>query len=282
VSARGGRGRRPIAARECAPALSRPGSRVHVGTSGWSYTDWEECFYPPEVRGAERLSYYATQFDTVELNVSFYRVPTPPMIAAWNARLHAGFRLAAKGTRLATHIRRLADVDEVLRFFYGRVLAIERVAIVLWQLPPTLRKDLPRLAAFLAALPRAVRHAVEFRDASWWDDEVAALLAAHGAAFVAVSHPELPDALLPTADVLYVRFHGLGTRKYDYEYSQAELEPWIERIAERLGGRELYAYFNNDYRCQAIRNARTFRALLDARLAREPAAARSNPGRRAT
>jgi uncharacterized protein YecE (DUF72 family) len=129
-------------------------------------------------------------------------------------------------------------------------------------LPPSLHKDVERLDRFLAALPGTVRHAVEFRHASWWDDEVAAALARHAAAFVAVSHPALPDEVRPTTDFLYVRFHGLGKELYRYDYSREELAEWAARLGPHRHGRTLYAFFNNDYNANAPRNALTFRELL--------------------
>jgi uncharacterized protein YecE (DUF72 family) len=121
---------------------------------------------------------------------------------------------------------------------------------------------LPRLEAFLALLPRTVRHVVEFRHASWWDELTAETLRRHGAGFVAVSHPRLPDTIHPTTDFLYVRFHGLGRRLYDYDYSERELEDWARRLRPVLRERELFAFFNNTEGAQAPRNAETLRAML--------------------
>jgi uncharacterized protein YecE (DUF72 family) len=237
---------------------------IYVGTSGWTYPDWQGVFYPPEVKGSRRLEYYAQRFDTVEVNATFYRLPTPAMIAAWNQRLPQGFHLVLKGSRLVTHRRKLVEVDEPLQNFLERALALQRLEVILWQLPPSLHRDLPRLQDFLARLPQEVRHAVEFRHASWWHPDTAELLARFGAAFVAVSHPRLPPDILPTADFLYLRFHGLGPKLYRYDYSRAELEEWVRRLEPHLAGRELYAFFNNDYQAHAPANAELFRELLQA------------------
>jgi uncharacterized protein YecE (DUF72 family) len=144
--------------------------------------------------------------------------------------------------------------------------------LVLWQLPPSLGRDDERLDSFLGSLPevareqgldpRRVRHAVEFRDESWWCEDVAELLHAHDACFVAVSHPELPKTIHPTTDLLYLRFHGEGGQLYDYDYSEGELQEWAERVFPQLEGRTLYAFFNNDSQANAPRNAETFRELL--------------------
>ncbi len=133
---------------------------------------------------------------------------------------------------------------------------------ILWQLPPSLGKDIDRLDRFLSALPQDVRHAVEFRHKSWWDDDVAALLA-RNAAFVAVSHPKLPNTIFPTADFLYLRFHGLDRQLYRYDYTNDELKDWAVRLKPYLKTHTIYAFFNNDYQANAPRNARTFREMLE-------------------
>ena len=238
------------------------GKRVYVGTSGWTYDDWAGRFYPPKVKGAERLTFYAGRFETVEVNAIFYRIPTQAMIASWNRRLGRAFHLVVKGNRAVTHMKTLPDFQKPLEAFLGRALDLRRLKVILWQLPPSLHKDLDRLKSFLAVLPRTVRNAVEFRHQSWWDEETASLLARYQEAFVAVSHPRLPDAIYPTADFLYVRFHGLGHEGYKYDYSRGELSEWAARLALLVGRRTLYAFFNNDYQAHGPYNAELFRQLL--------------------
>lgn len=251
--------------------------RVHIGTSGWTYDDWSGPFYPAGVAGAERLAYYATRFDTVEVNATFYRLPFKGMITGWNRRLPAGFHLVLKGPRSVTHLKKLADCDRAIRAFSDRVLPLATLKVILWQLPPSLHKHTERLDAFLARLPEGVRHAVEFRHASWWDDETVAVLAAHRAAFVAVSHPHLPDDVPASTDLLYLRFHGVGKRLYDYRYSRNELAAWVARIRPYLRGHELYAFFNNDVGAQAPTNAAQFRALLRQRPRSGPQTSPNDP-----
>ena len=236
--------------------------RIYVGTSGWTYDDWTGPFYPGDVKGAQRLEFYAGRFDTVEVNATFYRLPTQNMIDAWNRRLGSRFHLVLKGSRLITHLKKLDDCREPLEALLGRVLQLRRLKVILWQLPPSLHKDCERLDRFLSELPGEVRHAVEFRHASWWDDEVTALLERHKTAFVAISHPKLPDPIYPTANLLYLRFHGVGGQLYRYDYSDEELRQWVTRLQPHLRSRTLYAFFNNDYDANAPRNAATFRELL--------------------
>ena len=240
--------------------MGRPG--IHVGTSGWTYDEWTGPFYPPEVRGAERLDWYAGKFDTVEVNSTFYRVPFKGMITGWNRRLPRGFHLVVKGSRRVTHLKKLVDCAEPLQAFLERVLELKRLKVILWQLPPSLHEDIPRLEDFLASLPAGARHALEFRHKSWWSGKTADVLARFKAAFVSVSHPKLPGDVVPTTDFLYLRFHGEGPRLYDYDYSDKELEAWAARVEPHLRGRTLFAFFNNDVKCRAPRNALRFREIL--------------------
>lgn len=237
--------------------------RIYVGTSGWTYDDWSGPFYPEEVKGAERLSFYAKKFDTVEVNATFYRNPAPTAIKAWNRRLGPAFHLVVKGSRAVTHLKKIAGCEEPLKAFLVRALQLQRLRVILWQLPPSLHKDVERLERFLSTLPHKVRHAVEFRHESWWDEEVAAALERHKAAFVAISHPTLPDTWFTTTDFLYVRLHGIERQLYRYDYTDVELAEWVERLKPDLAGRTLYAFFNNDYEANAPRNALTFRKLLE-------------------
>ncbi len=130
---------------------------IFVGTSGWTYDDWAGRFYPNKVKGPERLSYYASQFDTVEVNATFYRLPTNAMISAWNKRLEEGFHLVVKGSRLITHTKKLEGCEEPLQKFLDRVNQLDPLKVILWQLPPSLHKDTERLQRFLSLLPENVR-----------------------------------------------------------------------------------------------------------------------------
>lgn len=239
------------------------GVALYVGTSGWTYKDWDGLFYPPGVRGADRLSFYADRFDTVEVNATFYRFPPKNAINAWNRRLPEKFRLVLKGHRSVTHFHKLVDCDEVLAAFLERVSPLKRLKVILWQLPPSLEHDLGRLENFLQKLPPdGPRHAVEFRHASWWAEDTAALLARYRAAMVAVSHPQMPADIIPTTDFLYVRWHGLGRELYKYDYSPEKLAAWADRLRPHLPDRTVYAFFNNDYDGHAINNAVTLRQML--------------------
>jgi len=242
--------------------------RLLVGTSGWSYDDWIGRFYPEGLDRKDWLAAYARQFPAVELNVTFYRVPFENMIRGWNRRAPDGFVFAAKGNRVVTHRLRLREVEQEVSRFYERMQALRGLEVVLWQLPPSLRCDAGLLEEFLQVLPTGWRRAIEFRHRSWWEDPaVVRALSRHNSAFCGVSHPRLPAATPRTADFTYVRFHGLGPRLYDYEYSETELHEWIGRTVEDLAdGRDAYVFFNNDFRANAVQNARMFRRLVLERL----------------
>lgn len=240
-----------------------------IGTSGWTYDDWDGVFYPAGVKGTAKLDYYVTQFNAVELNATFYRYPTPNMIHSWNRRMPEGFHLAIKASRRITHLKRLQDCATELTEFFARIRDLRPLRIILWQLPPSLKCDLVSLAGFLELLSQSampgIRHAFEFRNKSWWDDGVVPLLQQYRAAFVAISHPVLPSKIVPTTDFLYIRFHGLGRQLYRYDYSDEELWEWVKQVEEVCRDQpieDVYAFFNNDFEGHAVKNARTFRSLM--------------------
>jgi uncharacterized protein YecE (DUF72 family) len=237
---------------------------IHVGTSGWVYADWCGRFYPEKLPARRRLEHYARHFDTVEINATHYRLATPSQVAGWNAVLPETFHTVAKGSAFLTHRIKLAGplLERGVARFFEPLSAMKTLRVVLWQLPQIFPRDLERLDRFFSLLPRHVRHALEPRDPWWWNDEVAALLRQHEIAFCAVSHPALPADVVPTTDFLYVRFHGLGEQLYHYKYTRRELTQWVDRLAAARRGRALYAFFNNDWVCNAIADATVFRALL--------------------
>ena len=197
------------------------------------------------------------------------------MIDSWNRRLPPRFHLVAKGHRRITHLGRLRPgSDRSLQGFLERIAPLRTLRVILWQVPPSLTCQPDLLDDFLARVDRHVgrvwthrhrlRHAFEPRHASWWEsDEVLRVLRRHRASLVAVSHPNLPDTIVPTADFLYVRFHGTGPRLYDWDYPDTELRRWARRLAPLIGRRSLYAFFNNDWHACAPRNALRFRELIE-------------------
>ena len=238
--------------------------RVRIGCSGWNYRDWKEPVYggAPARRW---LELYAERFDTVEVNATFYRLPTRKAVAGWVESTPAGFVFSVKSSRYLTHIKRLRELGPGLERFYAclePLLGTPKLGPVLWQLPENFHRDDERLAAALERLPRG-RHCFEFRHESWFADDVYALLREHGAALVIGDAPTRPfqtDEV--TADWTFVRFHH-GRRGRRGNYSETELREWAKRI--RGLGVDTFAYFNNDWEAFAVRNAERLRALVATR-----------------
>jgi uncharacterized protein YecE (DUF72 family) len=237
--------------------------RIYIGTSGWVYKDWQKHFYPPGLPAREHFNYYATQFPTVEINATFYRLPDLKTVKGWRTKAPRGFIFAIKGSRFLTHIKRLQDFGGGLNRYFRRMQPMkDRSGPVLWQLPPSFKKDLRRLEAFLKRLPDEWCHALEFRHASWYEDDgTFDLLRKHDVAHVAVSSGKWPMNRTVTGSFIYIRFHGLaGGAAHDY--ARAELEPWAKYIREQSdAGRNVYAYFNNDINVHAPDNARVLMDL---------------------
>jgi uncharacterized protein YecE (DUF72 family) len=234
---------------------------VRIGCSGWSYAHWRAVVYPKGLAQRRWLEHYATLFDTVELNATFYRLPRRTTVSAWVERSPPGFVFAVKASRYLTHVRRLGDLGRGVDRFYACIeplLDSPKLGPVLWQLPETFRRDDERLAATLERVPPG-RHCFEFRHESWFVPEVYGLLRAHGAALVIGDHPERPfQSHELTTDWTYVRFH-YGRRGRHGNYSDGELDTWARRIAQWRRRAEVYAYFNNDWEGFAVRNALALR-----------------------
>lgn len=231
--------------------------RLYIGTSGWVYKGWSGAFYPKGLKQAEHFNYYATQFPTVEINATFYRLPTENMVLGWHDKAPKGFIFAVKGSRFITQMKKLKVERESIRKFFDRIEPLaEHLGPVLWQLPPMLHKDTPRLETFLNQLPQEFRYAVEFRHPSWMEDEVFEVLRAHDCAHVSVSSLRMPMNLTVTTDFVYIRFHGLE-HGAAHDYAREELKPWAEHCRHALeAGKTVYAYFNNDWNCRAPENAK--------------------------
>ena len=237
-------------------------SALRIGCSGWTYKDWRGPFYPPAVKDRDRLDYYASCFDTAELNASFYRLPKAATVQGWARRAPDDFVFAWKVSRFITHNKKLRDCADSVALVFGRMAHLGRACgPALVQLPPQLRRDDQRLADFLSLLPRGGRHAIEFRHDSWYAPEVFALLRDFDAALCISDHHAAPAPWEVTAAFAYVRGHGPGGR-YVGRYAATELEAWAKRIAAwRAEGRDVYAYFDND-----VKSAAPFDALALKRL----------------
>lgn len=238
---------------------------VRIGCSGWAYKDWRGVLYPEGMPQREWLSHYASRFDTVEINNTFYRLPSESAVKGWVEQTPEGFAFAVKASRYLTHVKKLKGLAE-----YGRarlfnslepMSAAGKLGVVLWQLPPNFHRNDERLAGALAALPEG-RHCFEFRHPSWFCPEVYGALRERDVALVIADDPEMPfQTHEHTARWTYIRFHR-GSRGRAGNYSRAEIETWARRLRRWRREVDVWAYFNNDQRGHAVRNATLLEQLL--------------------
>ena len=213
--------------------------RVLAGTSGFSYKEWKGSFYPEDLPAEEMLAYYAARLPAVEINNTFYRMPKPALLESWAAQVPPEFRFILKASQRITHRKRLKEAgDEVAYFFQTAATLGDRLGPTLVQLPPNLKKDLPRLEAFLAVLPEKARAAFEFRHASWFEADVFAALRAKGAALCVAEDEELATPLVATAGWGYLRL-----RRQDYD--DAAVAAWAEKVRGQAWG-EAYVFFKHE------------------------------------
>jgi len=237
--------------------------QARIGCSGWNYSHWRGIFYPPSLPTSRWLEFYAQNFDTVEVNATFYRLPTHKAAEAWARATPDDFVFAVKASRYLTHVKRLRDVGEhVPRLLepLDPLAEAGKLGPILWQLPESFHRDDERLAETLAALPR-MRHCFEFRHASWFVPEVEELLRDHGAALVIADHPARGfQTRALTAEWTYLRFHQ--GRAADGAYGRGALRAWADRLGTWRQVGDVYAYFNDDWAGHAVEEALYLRGLL--------------------
>jgi uncharacterized protein YecE (DUF72 family) len=238
--------------------------RVLIGCSGWNYADWRGPFYPERGCPPSRwLELYARHFPTVEINSTFYRLASPDAVARWLTQTPDDFVFAPKISRYITHIKRLGNVEAVERFYehIEPLAKSPKLGPVLWQLPENFHRNDDRLREALDNLPPG-RHAFEFRHASWFDQAIYSMLRERDVALVIGDAPTRPfQAHELTTDFTFIRFHH-GTRGRGGNYSRTELEEWAARIKRWRRDVEVFAYFNNDWKAYAVRNAKTLTSLV--------------------
>lgn len=228
--------------------------RMLAGTSGYSYKEWVGAFYPEKTPAAAMLRFYAGRFPTVEINNTFYRMPAEELLQAWAGEVPETFRFTLKAPRRLTHIRRLKDVGADAAEFIRRASTLkDRLGLLLFQLPPNLRKDLPRLRDFLAGLPEGTRIALEFRHDSWNDDEVYAALREHAAAVCVAEDDDGAWPFVCTAPEVYLRLRKT-------QYSDDELKAWVDRLRAAPIERA-WVYFKHEDEAFAPRFAARFTEL---------------------
>ena len=248
---------------------------IRIGCSGWQYPHWRGSFYPAGLLQARWFGHYALSFDTVEINNAFYQLPEKATFARWGEQAPKHFVYAVKASRFLTHMKRLKDPEDPLsRFFENAKQLGPHLGPVLYQLPSQWPINLERLEIFLRALHDLAAdlkaghyHAVEFRDASWYDERVYALLRRYKVALCLHDLPGSAPERMVVGPFLYVRFHH-GTRRYGGPYSDARLDDWAEWLAARADeGMDVFAYFNNDAGGDAPRDAVRLRHRVQLRMA---------------
>ncbi len=238
--------------------------RCFIGTSGWIYSHWRQVFYPADLPQSRWFEHYVQHFGTVEINYSFYRLPSERAFDRWREEAPTGFIYAVKANRYLTHVKRLKDAAEPLERFLSRARRLrDRLGPILWQLPPRWHVNLERLETFVRLLPRDLVHVFEFRDVSWFVEPVFDLLTEHALSFCIMSMPGIDCPVRATSSVVYIRMHGSGL-VYGGQYSPEELAGWAAHVRRFLAeGRDVYVYFNNDAFGFAVENALELRRMLE-------------------
>jgi len=242
---------------------------ARIGCSGWQYTHWRGDFYPATLPRNLWLEYYAQRFNTVEINNTFYRLPETSTFKRWVREAPRGFVYAVKASRFLTHMKKLKDPAEPIQRFFSRARHLRAtLGPVLFQLPPRWPVNLERLETFLEALPPRRRYVFEFREPSWYRDNVLALLEAHGAAICLHDMAGSSSGKILVGPFVYVRFHGV--QKYSGSYTDRMLDDWADWLADRMMvGTPIYAYFNNDAAGHAPHDAVRLREKLYQRVSRD-------------
>ena len=248
-------------------------AEIRIGTSGYSYKHWVGRYYPAGIKSGDMLQHYLRDFDTVELNNTFYQLPNESTFDAWRKSTPSDFLFAVKGSRFITHMIKLKDAQRGLTNFLPRAERLRgKLGPILWQLPPGWKVNVERLEEFLATLPAKHDYTFEFRHETWMNDEVLEVLRRHDAAFCIYELAGYHSPIEITADWTYVRLHGPTHFKYQGSYSDEQLAEWAERI--RTWSRKMkaiYVYFDNDDSAYAVDNAITLKRMLGKRAQRKAA-----------
>ena len=238
-------------------------AKLYIGTSGWTYDHWKGVFYPETLSSRLWLEYYCRQFDAVELNASFYRIPKVAVVEGWNKRTPEGFCFAVKVSRLISHMKRLKNCDHEMEWFFSTFKPLEpKIGVFLVQLPPSLKCDPCLIESFSSHLPPKIPFAFEFRNKSWYNDETYDVLRKNHLAFCIHDMQGCPTDRTVTADTVYVRFHGCGAR-YGGDYPEEVLADWAVWIREqRNEAQRIFCFFNNDFQGFAVKNSLRLRELV--------------------
>jgi uncharacterized protein YecE (DUF72 family) len=228
---------------------------LYVGTSGYSYKEWKGSFYPEKIPAKEMLQYYGERLSTVEINATFYRMPQKSMLENWKEQVPKNFRFSLKAPQRVTHFKRLKDTEEETKYFLEMAAVLEdQLGVVLFQLPPNMKKDLPRLDSFVNQLPQQPRAAFEFRHPTWFDDDVLDLLRSRNHALCISDTDDLPVTHIDkTADWGYLRLRRVM-------YSEDNLKEWLEKIREQQW-KEAFVFFKHEDEATGPKLAAQFLSL---------------------
>jgi uncharacterized protein YecE (DUF72 family) len=238
-------------------------TRIHIGCSGWVYKHWRGLFYPEGLAQKRWFERYAEEFDTVEINASFYHLPKPDTFRKWRDQAPPGFCYAVKANRYLTQAKKLKDCEEPLERMMTATRELgDRLGPMLYQLPPRMKINLERLETFLKILPSGVTNVFEFRNKDWYRPETYGLLERYGASFCVHDMPGSASERIAVGPIAYVRFHG-GEGKYWGRYSDEGLLSWTDWLIEQVRqGKSCWCYFNNDIHGHAIQDARTLKSMV--------------------
>jgi len=238
--------------------------RYYIGTSGWHYDHWRENFYPKGLAKPKWLEFYSGHFSTVEINNSFYHLPSEKAFTNWRDSSPPEFVFSVKVSRFITHMKKLKGAKDALSTFLKSAMILrDRLGPILFQLPPHWKCNTERLEHFLSLLPSGLLYAFEFRDDSWFDDRVFTLLKKKNSSLCIYHMPDFLSPIKVTADFVYIRFHGAKSL-YGGKYSRSELMKWSEMIKGfKEKGLDIYAYFNNDAHGYAVENALELKDILE-------------------
>ncbi|WP_316847172.1 DUF72 domain-containing protein [Pedobacter psychrodurus] len=237
--------------------------KIYIGTSGWKYRHWEGTFYPSDLKKKDQLKYFTAHFDTVELNNSFYRQPTLQNFKTWQEQAPANFTYAVKANRYFTHLKKLNVARKEIVEFLDACQGLEKkLGPVLFQLPPKWNINTERLERFLEMLPPVYHYTFEFRNPTWYHDEVFVLLKKYNCAFCIYDLAGHQSPILATANFVYIRLHGPG-EKYQGTYSRSDLERWAKMCNNWLNEKkDVYLYFDNDQKGYAAFNAMKIKKMI--------------------
>lgn len=234
-----------------------------IGCSGFYYKHWKEVFYPEGLPQRRWFEFYCENFNTLELNVTFYRFPRLTFLQSWYDRSPEKFSFAVKAPRIITHFKQFHDTAGLISDFYGVIQEglNEKLGCVLFQMPPRMAYTGERLDRILQSLDHSLNNVLEFRHISWWNDEVYSALSKKKISFCGMSHPDLPGDIIQTSPILYYRFHGI-TELYKSRYKKSELNNFVNELQHSKKTKQAYIYFNNDIGASAIYNAREMQDLV--------------------